>query len=233
MSAFGPNVSGPEQRRTTRVKKSVPITVTGIDALSQPFRIDTYTVSVSCHGCKHRSKHYIPKKSIVTIEIPCAGFLPRTISGCVVWVQRPRTVNQEFQIGVEFDTPQNVWGIASPPEDWLPFCKDHTPTVPSLGSTITPVVKIPVNREFSSDFAAPPGNVGQVETTVIDIANLPPEAQDVQLQEMAINSSIQRMSESIVREVVQQLTHTLPKTIADKVSDEVIRKLDAKRKRER
>ena len=113
---------GTQKRRSTRIVQAVPVTVTGVDALGQPFKERTTTVMVNCHGCKYQSKHYVPKNSMVTLEIPRPepAFPPRIAQGRVVWVQRPRTVRELFQIGLEFDMAGNVWGIAFPPEDWFP-----------------------------------------------------------------------------------------------------------------
>ena len=112
----------PQKRRSTRIVQAVPITVSGTDALGQPFKERTTTVMVNCHGCKYQSKHYVPKNSMVNLEVPRLepGSKARQIQGRVVWVQRPRTVRELFQIGLEFDTAANVWGIAFPPEDWAP-----------------------------------------------------------------------------------------------------------------
>jgi hypothetical protein len=99
------------KRRSTRIVQAVPITVAGADALGQPFKERTSTVMVSCHGCKYHSKHYVPKHSVVELEIPRteASLPPRTVKGQVIWVQRPRTVRELFQIGIEFDVAGNVW----------------------------------------------------------------------------------------------------------------------------
>ncbi len=114
------NDPGTQKRRSTRIVQAVPLTVTGVDALGQPFKERTTTVMVNCHGCKYQSKHYVPKNSIVTLDIPRPepGRPPHSVQGRVVWVQRPRTVRELFQIGLEFETPGNVWGIAFPPDDW-------------------------------------------------------------------------------------------------------------------
>jgi hypothetical protein len=111
---------GTQKRRSTRIVQAIPITVSGTDALGQPFKERTTTVMVNCHGCKYQSKHYVPKNSIVTLDIPQqeAGSKPKSTEGRVVWVQRPRTVRELFQIGLEFEVPSNAWGIAFPPEDW-------------------------------------------------------------------------------------------------------------------
>ncbi len=117
---------GTQKRRSTRIVQAVPITVSGVDALGQPFKERTTTVMVNCHGCKYQSKHYVPKNSIVTLEIPRMepDVAPRIVPGHVVWVQRPRTVRELFQIGLEFEAAGNVWGIAFPPEDWVPSAED-------------------------------------------------------------------------------------------------------------
>ena len=109
---------GTQKRRSTRIVQAVPITVTGTDALGQPFKERTTTVMVNCHGCKYQSKHYVPKNSMVTLDIPRPEGGPFHTQGRVVWVQRPRTGRELFQIGLEFEVPGNFWGIAFPPEDW-------------------------------------------------------------------------------------------------------------------
>jgi hypothetical protein len=88
------NDPGTQKRRSTRIVQAVPLTVTGVDALGQPFKERTTTVMVNCHGCKYQSKHYVPKNSMVTLDIPRPqpGVPAQTVQGRVVWVQRPRTV---------------------------------------------------------------------------------------------------------------------------------------------
>src|SRR6185437_1481757 len=132
MEPLASNDPGTQKRRSTRIVQAMPITVTGVDALGQPFKERTTTVMVNCHGCKYQSKHYVPKNTIVTLEIPRPepAFPPRTVLGRVVWVQRPRTVRELFQIGLEFEIAGNVWGIAFPPDDWFP-CAEDVPAAPT------------------------------------------------------------------------------------------------------
>ena len=121
-----------DKRRTTRVMQAVPITVKGSDALGQPFKEPTCTVMVNCNGCKFQSKHYIPKDSIITIEIRPRKHnqKPRILRGRVIWVQRPRTVREVFHIGMEFDVPGNVWNVEAPPGDWFPHPEDEELVIP-------------------------------------------------------------------------------------------------------
>jgi hypothetical protein len=125
---FLPIVSDTDKRRTTRVAKRVPITVTGIDALDELFTTTTETVSVSCHGCKYTSKHYVPKHAIVTIEITSPDLPQAIVSGRTVWVRRPRTIHQEFEIGVEFNIPQNVWELPRRLKIGFRFARNNCPS---------------------------------------------------------------------------------------------------------
>lgn len=226
-----PVVSNAEKRRTTRVPKRIPITVTGIDALDQLFTSTTETISVSCHGCKYTSKHYVPKHTIVTVEILCPGLPQNIVSGRTVWVQRPRRVHQEFEIGVEFDRPQNVWGIESPPEDWLPFCKKQTAAVDSADATVPPESlepSGPPSKVESSD-----GRI-ETETEIYAITSLPSESRNDQLEatiEKVVEKSIARITDSIVQKVLQQLPNDLAGVITEKLSREIADKRDVEKKR--
>lgn len=224
-SRNGP-LDGAEKRRTTRVAKRVPITVTGVDALCQSFKVVTETVSVSCHDCKYRSECYVPKHSIVTIEIAGLGFPLRIIPARVVWVQRPGRVSEQFNIGWEFDTPENVWGIALPPDDWLPFSKDQAAEVPA---TTTPEVKVPTPCAPSTSASVASERIVQIETKIYEMAGLQAESWDAQLHETierAVEKSITRISESTVERVVQQVVGPLAAAIAEKVGQEITDKLD-------
>jgi len=133
-----------QKRRTTRIVQAVPLTVTGVDALGRPFQERTSSLIINCHGCRYQSKHYVLKNMWVTFEVPHneVGREARSVRARVTWIQRPRTVRELFQIGVELEIPGNVWGIAFPPGDWFPFPEPSTnleiPTPPEkAGSPAT------------------------------------------------------------------------------------------------
>jgi hypothetical protein len=121
------NVPGAEKRRSTRIIKSVPITVTGTDALGQEFRESTHTVMINCYGCKYQSVHYVPKSTHVSIDVHRTHKMlpPRTVRGRVIWVQRPRSYQDVYHIGLEFEVAGNVWSLVAPPADWFPFPGDE------------------------------------------------------------------------------------------------------------
>jgi hypothetical protein len=122
-SSVATAATGVDKRRSTRVVQAMPIKVHGVDALSEPFTERTMTVMVSCHGCKYQSRHYVPKGSIVTVEIPrrSPNAPARIIAGNVIWVQRPMHARDLLHIGLEFEVPGNVWDYPSPPDDWFPL----------------------------------------------------------------------------------------------------------------
>jgi hypothetical protein len=173
---------GAQKRRSTRIVQAVPITVTGVDALGQPFKERTTTVMVNCHGCKYQSKHYVPKNSTVTLDIPRPepGKIQRTLIGRVIWVQRPRAVRELFQIGVEFEIAGNVWGIAFPPDDWFPVPGEEpeAATVPEKSPAAelkptpvetrpaAPVAAVPEHGpEFQMSTLSPSGSAGTLPVT--------------------------------------------------------------------
>jgi hypothetical protein len=123
-----------QKRRTSRIVQAVPLTVTGVDALGRPFQERTSTLIINCHGARYQSKHYVLKNMWVTLEVPHSepGHPARTVRGRVTWIQRPRTVRELFQVGVELEVSGNVWGIAFPPGDWFPF--PESASAPDLGT---------------------------------------------------------------------------------------------------
>ncbi len=138
------------KRRSTRIVQAVPLTVTGVDALGRSFQERTSTLIINCHGCRYQSKHYVLKNMWVTLELPHpeTGHEPRAARGRVTWIQRPRTVRELFQVGVELEFPGNIWGIAFPPPDWFPATEPGPAGIPLPGAEgQTP--------EVESDAAAP------------------------------------------------------------------------------
>jgi hypothetical protein len=171
----------PQKRRSTRIVQAVPLTVTGVDALGQPFKERTTTVMVNCHGCKYQSKHYVPKNSMVTLDIPRQQGQPvRSVQGRVVWVQRPRTVRELFQIGLEFETAGNVWGIAFPPEDWFAHPDDsgaEIPAAPDLSADLESILNAAQEHQARpAEPAARPEQSTPPAPSTTPAAHVPPSA---------------------------------------------------------
>ena len=110
--------TGIERRRSERVFQSVPVIVRGVDLLSQPFEERTATLAFNLHGCRYSSKHYLPKNAWITIE-HIQTINRYNVRARVAWIQRPHSVRDYFQIAVEFESASDIWGIDSPPSDWI------------------------------------------------------------------------------------------------------------------
>jgi hypothetical protein len=225
---------GEQKRRSTRIVQAVPLTVTGVDALGQPFKERTTTVMVNCHGCKYQSKHYVPKNSIVTLEIPRpqAAGPARSVQGRVVWVQRPRTVRELFQIGLEFEIAGNVWGIAFPPEDWFPHPDDEgaeipapsdlaatpepKPAAPVQSSSPHPTAPAPVTPEFSLDSSPSPAtpHAAPAAPPESKIHVVPAAPQDTQ-------AALARQMSKMMADAKENLDKTLRKGAETAITEEM------------
>jgi hypothetical protein len=120
MAQAASSYPGEEKRRSTRISQAVPVIVRGVDLLGQPFEERTSTLTVNFHGCKYASKHHLPKNTWLTLELPQTEGESerRCVRARVVWIQRPRTTRELFQIGIELETAASVWGMSFEPEDW-------------------------------------------------------------------------------------------------------------------
>lgn len=107
-----------ERRRSERVSHSIPLIVRGLDLLDQPFEERTSTLLLNLHGCRYESKHHLPKNTWVTLGIH-VGSEFRNIRARIAWLQRPQSIRDFFEVGVELESPGNVWQIDSPPESWM------------------------------------------------------------------------------------------------------------------
>jgi hypothetical protein len=118
-------------RRSTRLRQAVAFTVTGVDAYRGPYCEQVNTETLSCHGCRYKSKHDVPIDSEVMLELKSE--LPGEQSvfarGVVKSLERPGEGDQSilFSTSIELEEPGNIWNIASPPEDWLSFCHSRKP----------------------------------------------------------------------------------------------------------
>jgi curved DNA-binding protein CbpA len=101
----------------------MPLTISGSDALDNKFQEQTGTVSINCHGCRFFTRNHLVKDDWLSVEIPArnANETAQCLQARVVWAEKSGWLKGMFQVGVEFETPGNVWGLADPPEDWLRY----------------------------------------------------------------------------------------------------------------
>jgi hypothetical protein len=113
-----------ERRRSARVSDSLPLIIRGNDLLGQPFEERTATLNFNLHGCRYSSKHHLPKNTWLTLELP-KNTRHRKVRARVAWIQRPHSVREFFQIAVELESPENIWGLDSAPDNWRSDFPSH------------------------------------------------------------------------------------------------------------
>jgi hypothetical protein len=113
--------TGPEGRRSTRIERPVPLLISGHDGMGQEFLERTSAVSLNLHGCRYPSRHDTHVGSWITLQIGEAplGEIVSTVKAQVRSVQIPRNPRELYHVGVQLETPANVWRIPAPPPDWL------------------------------------------------------------------------------------------------------------------
>jgi hypothetical protein len=237
-----PPSQGVEKRRSTRVVRAVPIIVVGTDALGQTFRESTSTLMVDCYGCKFQSQNYIPKNSTVTLEIFHApGWDRRVVHGRVVWLQRPRTHREHFQIAIEMDVPGNVWGLHPSPNDWFPHPDDvgQTPievldpvpaetTAAERASEPQAATEPPSENAEAEELAAEDEIESEVEEITFTREQLDGELRDTIGK--TLRSMIEKAAEDAVRDLVQDVSDRTSEIVeaARRISQETAEDVDTK-----
>jgi hypothetical protein len=124
-------------RRSTRIFQMVPVTVSSPNGQTDSFRESTSTLAMNCHGCLYPSRYEHKAGSWIALEIPARqdGTKPQSAWGQVKCVRTSLNADRPYLVGIELQTPTNIWGIASPPKDWLQFTVAPT----ALETSLAPV----------------------------------------------------------------------------------------------
>jgi len=108
-----------ELRRSTRLDRPVSLVVLGTNRRGEIFQERTAAVSVNLHGCRYSSRHEYAPEGWVTLQVTGTdGANSRPVRARVRSVFSAQTTKELCQVGVELEQPGNIWGIATPPEDW-------------------------------------------------------------------------------------------------------------------
>src|SRR5258708_3806326 len=121
VSVSSHQVAQAQKRRSTRLDHAVPVAVQGVGAYREPYQDQVSTLSISCHGCTYNSKYEVIQGEIVYLDVRSTndGSAHGSSRARVKWVQNLGG-KVGFQVAVELEVAGNIWGIASPPEDWFP-----------------------------------------------------------------------------------------------------------------
>jgi hypothetical protein len=112
-----------QKRRSSRIEKALPLAVQGVDASHAPFQEEVTTVTISCHGCSYQMKHEVLPGAMVVLDMGqrVNGYSEFPSRARVKWIQKLNSAaDPAYGVAVEFESAGNIWGITSPPEDWLP-----------------------------------------------------------------------------------------------------------------
>jgi hypothetical protein len=91
--------------------------VRGIDLLGHPLEERTATLTLNLQGCRYFSKHHLPRNSWVTLEVG-DGAHRCNVRARVAWIHRPHSIRDSFQVAIELERAENVWGLAAAPPSW-------------------------------------------------------------------------------------------------------------------
>lgn len=121
-----------EARRSTRIERSVPLIVFGQNRMGEPFVERTVSTSINLHGCRYPSRHDCGVGAWVTLQVVGLNVEPKppSVRAQVKSVHPAQSLRELQQVGVELENPRNVWGIVTPPQDWLRTGETITSTAP-------------------------------------------------------------------------------------------------------
>jgi hypothetical protein len=176
--------SGIDARRSTRIERTVPMIIVGQTKLGLSFEERTAAVSLNVHGCRYPSRHDYSVGSWVGLQViePAGENSAPIMRAQVRSIHPPMSPRELYQIGVELESPSNVWGVTTPPDDWQRFINNQarmqaqaTGTAPAQESEAaapataeTPKSAVPSGPEYRSTgvaaFPAPPPTLHKTES---------------------------------------------------------------------
>jgi PilZ domain-containing protein len=104
------------RRRSQRVLMTIPVRVSGQNALGSPFEEETQTLAISAHGALILVSTQVYRGQRLTLSHVQA----KAALECVL-AHIDRHQSDHPQVGVEFMLPNPIfWHVAFPPKDWTP-----------------------------------------------------------------------------------------------------------------
>ena len=141
-----------ESRRSTRIDRSVPLIVFGQNRSGQPFVERTVSTSVNLHGCRYPSRHDYGVETWVTLQVVGLSVEPKppAVRARVRSIHPSPSTRELQQVGVELENPANVWGIITPPQDWVNSAETSTAppsyTAAAAALPVTPEIDKPAGQ---------------------------------------------------------------------------------------
>ena len=99
-------------RRPDRLPLVIPVELAYADQNGKPCLERTQTKEVARHGARVLSRACLPEGSKVNMGVTHLG---RSSHCRVVWCSAP--VNGCYEVGLELESPENIWGVDFSPSD--------------------------------------------------------------------------------------------------------------------
>src|SRR6266446_5931625 len=149
---------GADLRRSNRIERSVPLLILGTNRRGETFQEKTSTVAVNLHGCRYPSRHDYVAECWVTLQVTGTdGANSPVVRARVRSVLFPHTPREHCRVGVELETPGNVWGIIAPPEDWQHLLGTSNSGVPAAAAVaLAPEPSTPLSSSLMGRQSALP-----------------------------------------------------------------------------
>ena len=151
------SLSGLEGRRSTRIDRTVPLVVLGQTKTGLSFQEKTSTVSFNLHGCRYPSRHEYPIGSSVGLRVlqPDGETISPVIRAFVKSVHPPASPRELFQVGVELESPSNIWNLSPAPSDWTRLLGGSTSPA-GMATAVAPALEPPEPPPAPAAFSPSP-----------------------------------------------------------------------------
>jgi hypothetical protein len=163
------SLSGLEGRRSTRIDRTVPLVVLGQTRTGLSFQEKTSTVSFNLHGCRYPSRHEYPIGSSVGLRVlqPDGETISPVIRALVKSVHPPASPRELFQVGVELESPANIWNVSPPPSDWNRLL-GGSPSSAGMATAVAPALEPQEPPAAAEAFSsAPAAHGGEARTSQV------------------------------------------------------------------
>src|SRR3981189_1272609 len=221
------NLNGEEARRSTRIERSIPLIVFGQNRMGEPFVERTVSTSLNLHGCRYPSRHDYGVGSWVTLQVVGLNVLPRppAVRARVRSVHMSQSARELQQVGVELENPGNVWGVVTPPPDWM-RPRGTTSTMAQFAVAVAPA---PDSPSMDMKLDEPPANAEPKLAEVRPSPSPAPAASNTQAPKLGEAPKAQRVvitPDGLITALqgrVQQAAEKAAQTAVAKQVDEALR----------
>jgi hypothetical protein len=188
----------------------VLLNISGQNRVGNPVSELASTVAVNFHGCLYSSRYDYRLGSWLTLDAVNQQIKGKmhSMRAQVKYIGLPRSPRDLYRVGVELETPANIWGIKSPPEDWHPVSVNvgvATPAISSAPDSQPPVPTEETHALPTIEAGVRPISSGTIELTVEGSTTLPEPGEPVR---------VLVSSEEILRAMEGKLQQAAEKAVA-------------------